>query len=169
MSGFWTDERVVALRKHHADGLSAAQSAGKLGHGCTRNMVVAKRHRLGLKDCRPASAPRTFRASEPKSKAAPKPKPALKIAGNGAIFEEPEPRTPFVRTLFVEGTGGLRIIDEGFGGCRWPLSGEGVEIRFCCASREDGASYCTDHARRAYQPTSSAKQRARSVRGCAAA
>jgi SOS-response transcriptional repressor LexA len=49
MSKFWTPGRVEALRKHAADGLSGAQSAKLLGDGCTRNMVGAKRHRLGLK------------------------------------------------------------------------------------------------------------------------
>lgn len=43
----WNDERVEALKKLWADGLSASQIAGRLG-GVTRNAVIGKVHRLGL-------------------------------------------------------------------------------------------------------------------------
>src|SRR5215813_578224 len=43
----WNDERVDALKKLWADGLSASQIAGRLG-GVTRNAVIGKVHRLGL-------------------------------------------------------------------------------------------------------------------------
>ena len=43
----WTDERVDALRKLWAEGLSASQIAGQLG-GVSRNAVIGKVHRLGL-------------------------------------------------------------------------------------------------------------------------
>ena len=44
----WTDERVELLKKLWAEGLSASQIAGRLG-GVTRNAVIGKAHRLGLK------------------------------------------------------------------------------------------------------------------------
>jgi len=66
MSSFWTDARVEALRKHAADGLSAAQIAKLLGPECTRNMVIAKRQRMGLSQTREAALARR-RASKPGS------------------------------------------------------------------------------------------------------
>jgi GcrA cell cycle regulator len=44
----WTDERVVSLKRMHAEGLSASKIAKTLGHGCTRNAVMGKVHRLRL-------------------------------------------------------------------------------------------------------------------------
>jgi GcrA cell cycle regulator len=44
----WTDEQVAALKRLHAEGLSASQIAKKLGHGCTRSAVIGKLHRLKL-------------------------------------------------------------------------------------------------------------------------
>jgi GcrA cell cycle regulator len=44
----WTDERVVSLKRMHAEGLSASKIAKTFGHGCTRNAVIGKVHRLKL-------------------------------------------------------------------------------------------------------------------------
>lgn len=43
----WIPEKIDALRKCIADGLSAGQTAAKLP--CTRNAAIGKAHRLGLK------------------------------------------------------------------------------------------------------------------------
>ena len=45
----WTEERVERLRRHWENGLSARESANELG-AVTRNAVVGKRRRLGLRD-----------------------------------------------------------------------------------------------------------------------
>eukprot|EP00657_Telonema_sp_P-1_P012024 TRINITY_DN80_c0_g1_i11.p2 TRINITY_DN80_c0_g1~~TRINITY_DN80_c0_g1_i11.p2 ORF type:complete len:119 (+),score=38.72 TRINITY_DN80_c0_g1_i11:217-573(+) len=45
----WTDERIDQLKKLWDDGLSASQIAKELGEGVTRNAVIGKAHRLGLK------------------------------------------------------------------------------------------------------------------------
>ncbi len=44
----WTDERIDHLKKLCAEGKSASQIAGELG-GVTRNAVIGKLHRLGLR------------------------------------------------------------------------------------------------------------------------
>src|SRR5262245_52186302 len=43
----WTEERIELLKKCHAEGLSASQSAARIG-GVTRNACIGKLHRLGL-------------------------------------------------------------------------------------------------------------------------
>ena len=45
----WTEERVADLKRHWQNGLSATESARELG-SVTRNAVVGKRRRLGLRD-----------------------------------------------------------------------------------------------------------------------
>ncbi|MBV9511814.1 MAG: hypothetical protein JO303_16195, partial [Caulobacteraceae bacterium] len=53
----WSPRRVEVLRRHHALGLSAGQSAELLG-GVSRNAVICKRNRLGLApaEAKPSSA-----------------------------------------------------------------------------------------------------------------
>ena len=58
----WTDERVEMLKKLWADGLSASQIAAQLG-GVSRNAVIGKAHRLGLK-----SRPSPVKANEKKKR-----------------------------------------------------------------------------------------------------
>ncbi|MEA3538998.1 MAG: GcrA family cell cycle regulator, partial [Pseudomonadota bacterium] len=44
----WTDERIETLRSLWEKGLTASQIADKLGN-VSRNAVIGKAHRLGLK------------------------------------------------------------------------------------------------------------------------
>ncbi len=69
----WTDERIATLKKMWEGGATASQIAEELG-GVSRNAVIGKAHRLGLK-----SRPSPVKANE-KKKAAKKaaPKPATK-------------------------------------------------------------------------------------------
>tara|TARA_B100001179_G_scaffold52078_1_gene35303 strand:+ start:212 stop:907 length:696 start_codon:yes stop_codon:yes gene_type:complete len=69
----WTDERIATLKKMWEGGSTASQIADELG-GVSRNAVIGKAHRLGLK-----SRPSPVKAAE-KKKPAPKPKPAAKPA-----------------------------------------------------------------------------------------
>ena len=77
----WTDERIATLKKMWEGGSTASQIADELG-GVSRNAVIGKAHRLGLK-----SRPSPVKANEKKKtakKAAPKPaapkKPAPSVA-----------------------------------------------------------------------------------------
>ncbi len=64
----WTDERIATLKKMWEGGSTASQIADELG-GVSRNAVIGKAHRLGLK-----SRPSPVKANE-KKKAPAKPKP----------------------------------------------------------------------------------------------
>jgi GcrA cell cycle regulator len=75
MSFTWTEDRIATLTKMWESGATASQIADELG-GVSRNAVIGKAHRLGLK-----ARPSPVKANEPKP--APKPaeaKPALKPA-----------------------------------------------------------------------------------------
>ena len=62
----WTDERIATLTKMWEGGATASQIADELG-GVSRNAVIGKAHRLGLK-----ARPSPVKANEPKP--APRPK-----------------------------------------------------------------------------------------------
>ncbi|MHA6334072.1 GcrA family cell cycle regulator [Qipengyuania sp. CAU 1752] len=65
----WTEERTATLKKMWEGGSTASQIAEELG-GVSRNAVIGKAHRLGLK-----SRPSPVKANE-KKKVKPTPKPA---------------------------------------------------------------------------------------------
>ena len=69
----WTDERIETLKKMWEGGSTASQIAEELG-GVSRNAVIGKAHRLGLK-----SRPSPVKSGDKKKKAAAK-KPAVKAA-----------------------------------------------------------------------------------------
>ena len=66
----WTDERIATLTKMWEGGATASQIADELG-GVSRNAVIGKAHRLGLK-----SRPSPVKANEKKKPAAKKKAPA---------------------------------------------------------------------------------------------
>jgi GcrA cell cycle regulator len=76
----WTDERIATLKKMWEGGATASQIADELG-GVSRNAVIGKAHRLGLK-ARPSPVKPNEDKPEPKKAAAPAPaaapKPAIK-------------------------------------------------------------------------------------------
>ncbi|HEY6814841.1 MAG TPA: GcrA family cell cycle regulator [Croceibacterium sp.] len=79
----WTDERIATLTKMWESGATASQIADELG-GVSRNAVIGKAHRLGLK-----ARPSPVKANEPKPE--PRPKPA-----------EPRPTVPKVKAAPAE-------------------------------------------------------------------
>ena len=86
----WTDERIATLKKMWEGGSTASQIADELG-GVSRNAVIGKAHRLGLK-----ARPSPVKPNDPKDKAAapakadkPAAKPAPKKA---AAVARPTPR-----------------------------------------------------------------------------
>ena len=82
----WTDERIERLRTMWENGLTASQIADDLG-GVSRNAVIGKAHRLGLKarpspvkanddETKPAAKPKVKAAEKPAAPRAPVPAPA---------------------------------------------------------------------------------------------
>ncbi len=81
----WTDERIATLRKMWEGGATASEIATELG-GVSRNAVIGKAHRLGLK-----ARPSPVKANEKKKAAAPA---ARKPAATVAPARAPEPAAP---------------------------------------------------------------------------
>jgi len=87
----WTDERIATLKKMWEGGSTASQIADELG-GVSRNAVIGKAHRLGLK-----SRPSPVKANDKKkapAKPAPAPKPAAKKAAKPASKAAPAAAAP---------------------------------------------------------------------------
>ena len=83
----WTDERIATLKKMWEGGSTASQIAEELG-GVSRNAVIGKAHRLGLK-----SRPSPVKAAE-KKKPAPKPKPVAKPVARKPAARPETPAAP---------------------------------------------------------------------------
>lgn len=75
----WTDERIATLKKMWEVGSTASQIAEELG-GVSRNAVIGKAHRLGLK-----SRPSPVKANEQK-------KAAKKAPAKSAAAKKPSPK-----------------------------------------------------------------------------
>ncbi|MCC6925214.1 GcrA family cell cycle regulator [Novosphingobium sp.] len=80
----WTDERIEKLTKMWEGGATASQIADELG-GVSRNAVIGKAHRLGLK-----ARPSPVKPNE-KEAAAPAPKPPKAEAAPRAAAPRPAP------------------------------------------------------------------------------
>jgi GcrA cell cycle regulator len=88
----WTDERIATLKKMWEGGSTASQIADELG-GVSRNAVIGKAHRLGLK-ARPSPVkPNDEKPESKKAAPAPAAKPAKKpvAAPPRPVAAPPEP------------------------------------------------------------------------------
>ncbi len=92
----WTDERIATLKKMWEGGSTASQIAEELG-GVSRNAVIGKAHRLGLK-ARPspvkASDKKKATAKKPAAKAAAPKKAPAKAPARPAAKPAARPNTP---------------------------------------------------------------------------
>jgi len=131
----WTDDRINLLKGLWEKGLSASQIAAELGDGITRNAVIGKAHRLGLK-----SRPSPLKATPPaRPAAAPKAVREKKV--------EEEKVTILTLTERV---------------CKWPIGHPGEpDFHFCGKKSQPGQPYCAKHSAMAYQSPQSKRDRAR--------
>jgi GcrA cell cycle regulator len=82
----WTEERIAVLTKMWEGGATASQIADELG-GVSRNAVIGKAHRLGLK-----ARPSPVKANEPKPEAKPKPAEVRQPVPKAAAPARPSPK-----------------------------------------------------------------------------
>jgi GcrA cell cycle regulator len=151
----WTDERVEALKKLWAEGLSASQIAGRLGE-VTRNAVIGKVHRLGLSGRTTTSRIKSVRPR--RSVARTKRQRLLRFQPHSPgrdlfppEFEATEFREVEELVIPVEERKSIQSLVES--SCRWPIGDpQHEEFHFCGRERMVGLPYCEFHARRAFQP-----------------
>jgi GcrA cell cycle regulator len=150
----WDDERIEQLKKLWNEGLSASQIATELG-GVTRNAVIGKVHRLGLSGR--AKSKVSSVARQRKAVVKPQRVQTVSVRGNLAVIEmveaEPEAVIDMRENVVVPISRRISIMELKDGVCRWPL-GDPVQpdFAYCGSDCTKGKTYCTHHARIAYQP-----------------
>jgi GcrA cell cycle regulator len=143
----WSESNVVLLRDFVAKGLSASQIAKELGgmthYYVSRNAVVGKIHRLGLrleKSYEKYSRAQPRKQRQPPKTIVVKPKKVSLKEIARQIVALPEPDGPSI---------GFDELEPHH--CRWPKEGAGMELRYCGATALDPHPYCPHHCLRAYQ------------------
>jgi len=154
----WTEDRADRAAKLWLNGVGATTIATILGN-TSRNAIIGKMHRMGL-----GGAGRAGAQDEPKP-APRKPRAKKVYPSRSKAPEVPVPRVSkrtlvFMPPAFAEGHR-VTVMDLVPGVCRWPLGDPGSEaFSFCGRRTEPCASYCTHHARIAYQPVVKRRRRA---------
>lgn len=140
----WSEDRVGALKKLWLEGQSASQIAKQLGGGVTSNAVIGKVHRLGLSGRAAPSQPAraAFRPARAGPWHAHKPPPPARQA-TPSVEPPSEPETPELPGLATTLTLGAHM-------CKWPI-GDPIVAEFTFCGRRADSTYCTEHARVAYQ------------------
>lgn len=150
----WTDERIEQLKQLWEKGLTASQIADKLAGGISRNAVIGKAHRLGLK-----ARPSPVKSGEGAVAEAPvEAKPAVAVAAPAAaapVAEAPRPK-PVAARPAAPATGGAggktSLLDLNDKICKWPIGHPGdADFHFCGKAAQPGFPYCGEHCAVAYQ------------------
>jgi hypothetical protein len=129
----WTEHRVNELKRLVADGLSASQISAAFGDGCTKNAVIGKCHRIGLR-----------------------------LSDNNGRPLVPVPRQPRPRAQVplqpIDISWPPQPLTARGNGCAFPVSGHGADTLYC-AGPTSGERYCARHRAVMYEKTASDKKR----------
>lgn len=146
----WNEARIEQLKAHVADGLSSAQIGSAMG--TTRNAIIGKVKRLGLKLVRKRGEPLSAKRKAPRSvnpfgrKGAAGVVQAAKRRAekpDAEIASELPPDQSDHAIPFMQATSNH---------CRWPLNEPTHDMLICGDKPMDGKPYCKRHCKIAYQP-----------------
>lgn len=150
----WTDERIARLRSLRMEGLSASLIAIRLGGGVSRNGVIGKLHRLGLRSL-PAVGGEKKRLKRVKGLAVdsghgPRTKYKFKCTDEAC---EPLPAEDVPPAQLVT----FAALERRH--CRWPYGDpKQPGFGYCGGPAEPGLPYCKAHIRRAYRAESPSRK-----------
>lgn len=144
----WTPERVTELRRLFETGISCAQIGDAMGIK-SRNAIIGKLHRLGLRREKTVGAKQSHgaeagiqkRSSAPRNRNVPV-KAKLPPIDFEAIPDIPIDICPNRVTL---------LSCEPLH-CRWPAADDGSADMVCGDAKVEGRSWCARHARVAFRP-----------------
>ena len=148
----WSSERIEQLRSLWHDGLSASQIASHLG-GITRNAVIGKAHRLGLTGRPSPIKNRSISVARPRPPRRPRVEhaPVQRVVAAAPVHQTRHVEPP--QPIELENMPGATILTLTDRICKWPIGDpRHPDFHFCGRASAEGLPYCTDHARRAYQP-----------------
>jgi GcrA cell cycle regulator len=155
----WTNERIDELRRLWGQGQTASRIAELLG-GVTRNAVIGKAHRLGLR-----GRPSPIRREEGHQAAprAPRTAPAAAIAEEltresvAPVIETPAPLPPLPVEAPPAAVTAGKALRSGTKACSWPVGDpKQPGFHFCGEEAVPGRPYCAAHCTQAYQRKSDA-------------
>ena len=159
----WTNDRIDELRRLWGQGQTASRIAELLG-GVTRNAVIGKAHRLGLRG-RPSpirreegqpSAPRPARSTAPATALADE----LTRETSAPVAEASQPLPPLPAEAPPAPTAGHaagKTARSGTKACSWPVGDpKQPGFHFCGDEAVPGRPYCATHCSQAYQRKSEA-------------
>jgi GcrA cell cycle regulator len=164
----WTDERIEILRNLWDRGMSASQISEQLGGNITRNAVIGKAHRLGLKSRPSPVKAESSRKAPPHLAPTPRvvttppaiaPKPVVAapsphvsdILSRQILPPMPSP-APVPRKPRAEGDKIITLLDLSDKICKWPIGHPDEEdFHFCGSPVNPGTPYCAEHCAVAYQ------------------
>ena len=149
VTGFnWTEERTEQCKVLWADGKSASLIACALvtiyGGRLSRNAVIGKLHRLGLKRLGTRVKSETHKQTQKLLRNDARER--FKNNGRRAwaeLTDLPEDEIPATAVTLHE------LRDHH---CRWPVKGSGAGMLYCGADPFDRMPYCGGHCRIAYAP-----------------
>jgi GcrA cell cycle regulator len=154
----WTNERIDELRRLWGQGQTASRIAELLG-GVTRNAVIGKAHRLGLRG-RPSpirreeghqAAPRQARTAQAAAIAE-----ELTREVVAPVVETPAPLPPLPAEAPPMPSAG-KALRSGTKACSWPMGDpKQPGFHFCGEEAVPGRPYCAAHCSQAYQRKSDA-------------
>ena len=153
-SDVWKDPaKIERLKQLFAEGYSASAIAARIG-GVSRNGVIGKLHRMGLRRSRnQQSLLRALNASrtakkQRRSLAAKKGASTRRAALNARLAE----RLPVVIPVAPETAppNATPLLDLRADQCRFPYGDK--DFLFCAETKMTGSSFCIAHHHRCYQP-----------------
>lgn len=158
----WTPERIARLQAMAAEGRSCSYMAAELGCGLTRNAIIGKLHRLGIKGNRQTPrAPYNTRGSKRR-------KPAKRTtvvrqlfayAGAEKLYVRRQKPDPLPDASIPEAQR-LTLLQLRDGVCRWPCGDPGDASFFFCGGPTYGdLPYCAAHCRAAYETPAAGRAR----------
>lgn len=161
---WWTDKRIEVLRTLAAANHSACAIAAELG--ATRNKIVGKAHRLGIKFRAKTKSGEAQGASVRKPVASAKVMPEKAVAAerlHASFAPVAARRAKAVQEAPIKGIGLEQLRNSS---CRWPYGSPGGDepMLYCggavpVATRSVGLCYCAVHLKLAYQPRAPAPRR----------
>lgn len=142
----WTKERIYLLKGHLANGLSASEIAKEIG-GITRNAVIGKVHRMGLK-FEKATGPRkkVLKTTKRRSETASSPKIVYpEINDEKKVYDCVKRSEVF---QLQPGETYVSFSDHKDSQCRCIKEQGDKVLGYCAKPAEPGSRYCAEHTAR---------------------
>ena len=157
----WTERRTALAVEWWKQGLSAGEIASRLGD-ITRNAVIGKLSRMGLKRgthahatlAQKIGARRTKASYERKKKRLGIKTKRVFISPAGAIvglLDKGTPLKPLPQDHPEDVATVASVADLEPHHCRWPVGDPKADFKGFCGKKKERGQYCEHHAQRAYQ------------------